>query len=558
VILTATVAAAVRLWTSAGRDVLSSLDEMRYLAMARTIGQDPDYYTFGLTYRPGFAVLVAPFHWFVSDPGTLLDSALLVNAVLGGISAALLVLIAARTALPFGWCCVAGLLAALAPGAVLQTMWASPESLMLALVLGTILATMRLVERPSPAPGIAAVALSAAGYLTHGRLSPLIVSTSLIIVVLAWRRRLAWPTAGLLLGLGAVLTLAAQRLSSWAVDVTWVFTSDNNSAGTVLGKLTDPVGIAITAVGMSWYQLVTTIGVAGCGAWLVGQGLLRRPGTDAVAPSRADAAVVVAQLLPLAGITAVFISEGREVSQQVYGRYWDALSAPILLYGIAVIGYGGPRAVRRAFATALAALAVCGLVLWITRQGHIDDQIEVNGVAAGRRIMGLLVYLGPSPDALPILAITGLAAALLLLLAAVTGLRWWRPPLGRTAVVVVLGVLAMVSIGSSRDHHTNRLDGYRSAMVIREIYDEGIVPDDAAVELTVDLVKVRRRWQPYQFFLPDHEIAPYDPARPSDGSSRFVLSLPGDARFTDSRAERVWRDPNPNVRVVLWRVPPEE
>jgi hypothetical protein len=552
-VIVAGAAAIVRLWSSSGRSVFSNWDEVRYVAMARTIAQDPDFYTFGTTYRPGYATLVAPLHWLTSDPEAVYRMALALNAVLGGVAAVLLIRIAVRTRLPFGWCCVAALLAAVAPGVVLQTNWASPETLMVVVVLAVILATMRLVDRPSFVAGALVVVLSAVGYATHGRLSPLVASTSVVIIFLAASRRIDWLVAGALLVMTAVLTLAAQWYSNWAIDVTW-FSPVGTSERAVLENLAHPKDVALMTLGMMWYQLVTTIGVVGCGAWLVAHAVVRPDVPAGVNLRRPDALVVVAYLVPLAGIAAVFMSDKHEAAQQVYGRYWDALAPVVVLYGVGVLGYGSRTAVRRAFATTFLALIVSGVVIWLVRQDNIDAAIRLSGLRAGRRIMGLLVYLG-SREAIPILGITALAGALTLLIAAITSLRETRPDPARVAVTLVLGSLALVSISASRDQFLAESELNETASAVRAVVDSEIVPSDVALDIDIGRLILRERWQPYEFYLPEFEIRPYEPGRPARAPQRYVFARSDDKRFLARGGRRLWTDPDPRYPVALWEVP---
>jgi len=552
-VIVAGAASIVSLWSSSGRSVFSNWDEARYVAMARTIAQDPDYFTYGTTYRPGYATLVAPLYWLTSDPEAVHRIALVLNALLGGVAAVLLIAIAARTRLPFGWCCVAALLAAAAPGVVLQTNWVAPETLMVVVVLAVILATMRLVDRPSFVAGVLVVLLSVVGYATHGRLSPLVVSTSVVIVVLAVSGRMDWLIAGALLVIAAALTLLSQWYTTWAIDVTWI-SPVGTSELAVLENLAHPKDVALMALGMTWYQQVTTIGVVGCGAWLVAHAAIRPDAQAGVGLRRPDALVVVADLVPLAGIAAVFMSDKHEAAQQVYGRYWDSLAPALVLYGVGVIGYGSRSAVRRAFATTFLALIVSGVGIWLVRQDNIDAAIRLSGVRAGRRIMGLLVYLG-SREAIPILGITALAGALTLLLAAITSLRWTRPDPARVAMALVLGSLAVVSISASRDHFIDAAELNETASAVRAVVDDELVPSDAALEVDIGRLMIRERWPAYEFYLPEHEIRPSEPGRVARAPQRYVFARSDNQRFLALGGRRLWTDPDPRFPVALWEIP---
>src|SRR4029079_6494947 len=87
-----------RWWTSHRRVSLHMLpDEPGQLAIARFVGRGQRWNMFDhSTWRPLFGTLLAPTTWFTDDPVTVYRSALAVNAVLGGVSGALLALLAAR------------------------------------------------------------------------------------------------------------------------------------------------------------------------------------------------------------------------------------------------------------------------------------------------------------------------------------------------------------------------------------------------------------------------------------------------------------------------------
>jgi hypothetical protein len=544
-------AAVVSVWSSHGRNIFSNWDEVRYVAMARTIARNPDYYTYSTTYRPGYSTLIAPLHWLTDNPELVHRMALLSNAVLSGVAAVLLIAIATRTTLPFGWCCVGALLAAAAPGVALQTNWATPETLMVVVVLAVILATMRLVDRPSFAAGLVVVLLSVVGYATHGRLSPLVVSTGVVIVVLAATRRMGWLAAGALLVIAAVLTVAAQWYAAWAIDVTWILPA-NTSEGAVFANLAHPIDVVLMALGMTWYQQVTTLGVVGCGAWLVAHAVVRPDAPTGVGLRRADALVVVGYLVPLAGIAAVFMSDKRLPAQQVYGRYWDALAPALVLYGVGVLGHGTRTAVRRAFATTFVALIVSGVVLWLARQDDIDAAVRQDGLQLGRRVMGLLVFIR-SRDGIPILRITAIAVVLTLLVAAITYLRLARPDPARVAVVLVLGSLAVVSIYVSRDHLIAESELNETASAVRAVVDDESVPSDATLEVDIRGPTILERWEAYQFYLPEFEIRPYDPSSHVGTPHRYVFSRSNNRRFPALGARRLWTDPQ--YPLALWELP---
>ena len=348
---TGVVAALIRAWLSADRVAFSNPDEARYLAMARALGGEIDWSTGGLTYQPEISTLIAPIHWVTSDPETVHRLALLVNAVLGGGLAVLLAMLAAKiTRVSVAWCSAAALLAACVPGTVAQTTWATPEVLAAVLFAAVLLATVRLVEHPGLARGLVLTTLFAASYVTHARQGLLVPSTLAVLAWLVYRRRLSIRDGVVLAGTLIVLTALAHQYSSWVIDQTWVLEAEDSRLDSVLDRALRVVAILQTTLGMTWYQLVTTLGVVGLGAGVALAALSRR--VTATGLVRRDAAVIAVHTLPVAALSAVFMS-GRDdgiqrVAQMVYGRYWEVIAPPLVMLGVLHVVAAGRPELRRA------------------------------------------------------------------------------------------------------------------------------------------------------------------------------------------------------------------
>src|SRR5918994_6292511 len=82
------------------------------------------------TWQPGYATVLSPVHWFTDDPVTVLRTALVVNAVLGGVAAFLLVMVVRRLTIlrPWQGAAVAGIVA-LAPATLFTTEFVWSEAL---------------------------------------------------------------------------------------------------------------------------------------------------------------------------------------------------------------------------------------------------------------------------------------------------------------------------------------------------------------------------------------------------------------------------------------------
>ena len=78
-------------------DVRITPDEPGQLAIARFVSGLPRWNMFDhSTWRPLYGTLIAPLHWVIDDPTRFYEAAHLVNALLGGVAAALTYLLARR------------------------------------------------------------------------------------------------------------------------------------------------------------------------------------------------------------------------------------------------------------------------------------------------------------------------------------------------------------------------------------------------------------------------------------------------------------------------------
>ncbi|HEY3484699.1 MAG TPA: hypothetical protein VGK49_04905, partial [Ilumatobacteraceae bacterium] len=153
-------------------------DEPAQLAISRSLAGGARWNMFdNITFRPGYGLLLSPIDRLIDDPVTLFRAGLGLNAVLGGISAVLLVVLARRlTTMSNAWCAFAAVLASLAPAILFTTVYVWSEALTQVLCLATLVVCLLLMDRPSAARATGAIALAVAAFTSHSRMLPLVVS----------------------------------------------------------------------------------------------------------------------------------------------------------------------------------------------------------------------------------------------------------------------------------------------------------------------------------------------------------------------------------------------
>ncbi len=228
-------------------------------------------------WRPLFGTLLAPVYWFTDDPTTVFHVALTLNALLGGIAAALLVSLARRLtpATPW-WGAAIAVLVSLAPASVFSTDFVFSESLVAPLFLATLLGLLRLQQSPTLANGLVTALLAGAAFGAHSRMLPLTLITLGVIALAVVRRRMAvrHGIAGAAVAVAAVY--AVSMYTAYVVDRLWDQPSTRNSIGGVREQLVSGVPVVVSALGQTWYLLVASLGVVVYGSVVLVRAALRR------------------------------------------------------------------------------------------------------------------------------------------------------------------------------------------------------------------------------------------------------------------------------------------
>jgi hypothetical protein len=393
------------------------------------------------------------------------------------------------------------------------------------------------------------VAVCAAGFATHSRLLPLIALAAAVVVFTAVRRRITARDAVLLVVLAAVLTWLVRAYSAWLVDRIWESPRDTNTVGGLLDRLTDPGGVAISAVGQIWYQLVATAGLAGIGVVVLVRAARRRPdGTASPRPAR----LALLTTGTLVAVSMVFMADRLRPDRIVYGRYNDAIIGPILVAGIGALVTMRWATLARVFAAMAATMLAALTVLQLWR----GDELGADGTTPAM-ILGIRPYLVRDltidPVAVTVAALGVLAVVALAVLAA---RRARRPSL---ALLALLPLLLVAGLRTREDVDRNLNSWALPDAARRELHD--VLPPGQPVRMRIvptsdrpaaAYTDQRLRSMLYQFYLPENALS-VDGTDGNTSSSPFVFAPLGDDVLEAAGAVVVWRDPT--VPIGLWRQP---
>jgi hypothetical protein len=548
-VLAALVVGLARWLTSAPRDVIHMTpDEPGQLAIARFLGSGQRWNMMNhSTWRPAYGALLAPATWFTDGAAGLYRSGLVLNAVLGALSCALLALLAARlTGRSRLMCAALAAAVSLAPALLFTTDWVWSEALVQVMLLLFLLAALRFLDVGRLRWGVTMVVAAAAGFATHSRLLPLAVTATALVVVACWRRALPLRAGVALLALLAALLVAVARFSSWIVERIWESPAETNTAGGVLERLTAPGPLAVSGTGQLWYQLVASIGLAGIGAIALVRSASRQAAADRPGePTAVDARVLLASLAPLVALSAVFMSDRWRPDQIIYGRYNDPATAVVVLVGLATVLGAGRRRLLVDGAAVLGVLAATAIALWITEGDALQSDEPLRAM-----VLGVLPFTGRG--AVDVGTVT-LAAATLTATIVLAGLVARRArPVVLAVVVAGLLVTGYVRTRPVADRGLNSWSGAAGLQHLAEL------PPGAAVRVRIEPSSYisepaqRLRLMIYAFYRPDNTF--YRDGRSAEGAtSPFIVAPLDDADLRDRAVALLWSDLDAGIG--LWREP---
>lgn len=544
--------AVARTWFSWGKEVFSlAPDEFASGGMTRFLSGRGHWTMFiADTWRPGLPTLLTPVVYLTEDPERFIRLSLLVGAALGGLGAVLLALLAERvTDLTTREIATVSVIVSCVPAAMSASafLWAEPA--VTAVFLAGTLTTMRFVDLGRARDAGVGVIVACGGYLFHGRLLPFGVVVTLILCLVSLRRR-RWSLAAAVVALAVVVLASCHRYTAFVVDRIWESAGSQNTATGVLRRLGDPLEVLDAGLGQVWYLAVSTAGLFVVGAVVVvaasvgsGPAWLRRP----------DALVLLGVTSPLIATSVVFMSGRNLAAFHIYGRYNDAIVAPLLAVAVGWLVRDAARSAPRRFWWMSA-----GVIVVMIELSLLVNQLHGRQIADGtvtEMIAGLGPLTGPrgSLDVLPVAAVGVVLAAILLSVAR-------RAP---RAELVLLGVVALVTftgVWHLRSNLPRRLSP-SSSLAIAELQ---ALPELQAYDDVVRVSLIPQRFDPdvpfttqrtrayfYQWYLPDERLALLYPGDVPPGT--LIFGSLTDEFLLSTGAEPIWTDPN--VDMALWQAP---
>lgn len=540
----------IRLLLALEREVFTvSADEPANLAMARTLSGRGSWNMFGFaTWQPGFAILLAPFHWLTTEPSVFLRLALTLNCAIAALSALVLVRVLMRVTATSGNTGRAVAFAvAVAPTSIAASSYVWAEPLVTLLFLVTLLAVMRLYRAGRFADGVVAILASAAGSLAHGRLAPLFAVASCLALAHSIVRE-RWKTTIGYGAIAAVSTIGTVAISTAVEKRVWERPATINNVRSVLERLDDPAGIAVASIGQIWYQLVATVGIVGVGLWIT----VRAAAGRWEGFARRDGRILLALVTPQLCLSALFMSSRPRIDHAIYGRYNDAILWPIVGIGVAWLVSRDSSQRSRSLGLAAPASIVAAIAVSGTTVRLIHHDLLASGTLSRDMVPGVMAFEARAP-ALAIIptsiAAAVIAAALLSLRRLVPGSSLW----------IVVPVIALLIAGGLRTRAALSLSAnqWTDARAVTELNDEILAPgtevgyyfdpNSAAAPFSTQLLYANL----YQWFLPQNEFS-WDWG-PDDEVGPLVFAPVDSSAMVAADARILWRDPN--VSIALWREP---
>lgn len=555
-------------------------DEAGYLGNARWLAGDRSWpMPFSPAYASGYPALLAPWFAVTDDPELQLRGALALNAVLLASLFPMLVALGRRlTALPEPIVLAAAAVGALTPAVLGAGVSAIAENLVLPVATLSVLAAWALA-----APSAGRVLPWAYGplvglaFVAHPRFTAVVVTSAVLLVVVAALRWVPWPRA--IGNLGGLLLVAG--VGRWAnariVDARWRdVQKPEGELGDSLDLLTSRAGLVElvkTADGQLWYLLAGSLGL-----WLIGLvavAALARSGRAAGEPAPADptdpadpddgaigdaaaAALAatharrIAALHVLASVGAIFATSVAffarnqfRIDHFAYGRHNDTFAPVLVAAGLAALlaPLTGSAARHRRWWLPIAAgaLGITSVVLNATRDPLSFESrfspFASPAIARAAEWQPERAFLWPT-----VAALVGMA-----IIAVLVAVR--SAPRARPRAVVAAGVGLVAAVGGWGVW--SGLWVVEGTRVFAELnVEDWSAPDDVR-RLGVDHLSIdssAQRARPvlnYPFALPGLQISMYDGLRPDDPPpSPWVLTEAGSAAEQAAGSRIVLLDSN--------------
>jgi hypothetical protein len=507
-------------------------DEYAYLDIARYLGHGgrlprADYY-------PGYSIVLLPVAAFTSDPLTLYRGALVVNAALAGITSVLAYLLAARIAPSArrAWWAVAAVVVAAFPAILLSSNLALSENLFVPAFLALVL----LVHRAGPADGAARWAgVGAAGgalLLVHPRALAVVGALLLTgaLVLRPWRGARAMTASAAFVGSMATAAAAARLLTDHVTrgaDTAVNRTGDVVGRNLHLGAISKIVG---EVAGQSLYITAASIGLVVVGAVLALRSAPRLVSGRGLSPGQRSACFSGLAFAGVLGMASLFLSDGERLDHWIYGRYVEAVVAPLLIFAVLGAGQVPRRVAARIAIVGAAAMVAAGVIVDAVHHG------VTRGPLVRTNTMGVDIVFRANDYRLNLVALVVLAVAGVVIAVALA--RWGRPMIA--LLMVLLFVPSIVSsrdflVSGSRERARQRVVATTIAALHRDLG-----ADDRCVSYDDASYSIFHYWN-YRLFLPRTETPRFDSRRQPPPCGPLVIS------------GRVDLDHSlPGARLVVW------
>jgi hypothetical protein len=412
-------------------------DEAGYIGNARFLaGGLPIKMLKAGAYYPGYSLILAPLFWLGLDPQKTYQAILVVNGLLVTTAFVSLVywlrrVLGESSRYAYG----IAFAASAYPTFFVQPGFAMSESAVIALTTLLPLLVHWLVASKRLIAGFAVALVTAFLYSVHPRFIGTVAVVGIGFLLLSAARVSTWKVT-----LPSLLLLVAGVVGARALSA---FVKAANGGGSFSGgsraaALMTPRGmwsLTLEVLGQFWYLEVATAGLVLVGV-VSGIRLLIWP-TAALGPRTSPAWVALLfSLLTAAlafGVSCAFMSEPERVDHYIYGRYNEAVLAPVLALGIWELVQIGPLWRRHASKVPFVAAGLVATAV-VLHWARGDAWLERPNLA---NILALIPYMKlVSGLKLVTISLVALGAYLLLTMS-----MRWRPWLG----IVVLSAGFMVA-----------------------------------------------------------------------------------------------------------------
>ena len=471
------------------------------------------------------------------------------NALLGGLAAVQLALLLRRiSTLALTQCVVISGFVSLMPAALSASAHVWAEPLLSVLFLATLSTSITATTAASPHRWYLPIGTATLGYLTHGRMLPMLPVVVALAVMSGVRLR-RWRHVPVYLVVGAAGYAGVRSFSAFVFSHVWEAQLDENTVANTLGRAWHVGPLLDSLAGQVWYQLVSTALLVALGLIVLAKAAARRSSDPELSPTAAR--VTLALLTPLVLSSVVFMSDRARPDHLVYGRYNDAVLPIVVALGagwlVRTMQTGTLRSVVRPLALSALVAAQLGFFIW---QYHAK-QIE-NSEAIKPMIAGVAPALGTATKLLVLRATCVALLTIVVLLVAAWQSRSRTLPIALVSAVllVVSGLAAHHSVEPTR----NELESASAVTQIRNTLsgDEvGVALVPSFAEPSVAPIYQVAFTLTYEWYIPemtvnldlglDDEVGPYV------FSPDNVLLLPPRGGVI------VWEDPE--RKMALWREP---